>query len=524
MKRAIIVAATCFVAMLTAGCVEPPVKPIPDAVRRSVTTVSADLSGVNDSDTSKLGARGSEEGSKLGALQGAATVARGANSLLGLALIPIGAAAGSAKGAIEAQPADVVDRTRTNLRLAIQETDFAGLLRQRLAGSKGGGQITFAAITSGPSTAPTKTPAGVPVGHVISLEYRLNIYGEHLVNPQIGVHVRVTAQVQSPDRNQLLHTATWTYCGDRYDFVQIAEENAAAFRQQIDIAATVLAEAIPHDLYVSNQPRRLTVRGICMDFSDLPSRTGQTPVATRSAPAPIPEGTPIPIVNAPPVGPSPNAFDGNWQVDMDPLSTTYGTTVGGECPARHSAGATFSNGIAEWPRGNLRVSGNGEVSGWMNVPAVGTSTLPFIVNISGRLENNVIKGTVSGRCTGSFVMKRQSPAPAAAAAAPVQVVSAAPVVPAANAVDGNWQLEVQVSSTFCVSQSTPVTFANRIAEGPWGKLQVSADGDLGGWMKLKPLNTASVDYLVNLSGRLENGVIAGSLSGRCPGTFVLRKQ
>lgn len=94
-------------------------------------------------------------------------------------------------------------------------------------------------------------------------------------------------------------------------------------------------------------------------------------------------------------------------MEMEQLSTTYGTTVGGECPARYSAGATFSNGNAEWPRGKLALTVDGDLSGWMNVPAVGTSTLPFIVNLSGFMANNAIKGTVSGRCTGSFVMRRQ---------------------------------------------------------------------------------------------------------------------
>jgi hypothetical protein len=389
------------------------VKPIPDSIRGSIAAVSTDLSGVKDSDTSKLGARGSEEGSKLGAAQGAATVARGASSLLGLMLIPVGAAVGSAKGAVEAQSPEVVDRTRNNLRLAIQETDFAELLRQRLAASKAAGLVDFSTVTSGPSSAPLVTAAGKPVGHVIALEYRLNVYGEHLVNPQIGVYVRATAQVQSPDRKQLLHTATWSYCGDRYDFVQMGADNAAAYRQQIDIAATVLAEAIPYDLYVSRQPRTLSVRGVCMDFSNLPSRTGQVPVILPpnlgAAPpqAPAPSAAPTQVASAAPAAPAANDFDGAWQMEMLQLSTTYGTTVGGECPARHAAPVTFANGSAEGPWGKLSLSSTGEISGWMRVPSAATSTLPFIVNVSGRMENNVLKGTVSGRCTGSFVMRKQ---------------------------------------------------------------------------------------------------------------------
>jgi hypothetical protein len=40
----------------------------------------------------------------------------------------------------------------------------------------------------------------------------------------------------------------------------------------VGLAAVVLAEAIPYDLYVNKQPRSLqTSKPRCMDFSDLPS-------------------------------------------------------------------------------------------------------------------------------------------------------------------------------------------------------------------------------------------------------------
>jgi hypothetical protein len=117
---------------------------------------------------------------------------------------------------------------------------------------------------------------------VIALEYRVNIYGEHLVNPKIGVRGVVTAQVQSADRKQMIHRATWSYCGERYDFVQMAADSAVIFRGQIANAAAVLGEAIPYDLYVNKEPRTLRIKGVCMDFSDLPSGIGKQPGPARS--------------------------------------------------------------------------------------------------------------------------------------------------------------------------------------------------------------------------------------------------
>jgi hypothetical protein len=186
-------AITCSVS----ACVEPPVKPIPDSSRRSVLSISGDVSGVKDSDTSKLGAGGADEGGRLGALQGAAEVSKG-GSLLGVLLMPVGAAVGGAKGAAEAQSTDVVDETRSNLRIAIQETDFTELLRSRLAASKAAGDIEIVGVTTGASTAPRRGKDGPVAGHVVAVEYRMNIYGEHLVNPDVGIYVRVTAQVSLP--------------------------------------------------------------------------------------------------------------------------------------------------------------------------------------------------------------------------------------------------------------------------------------------------------------------------------------
>lgn len=268
-------AVASLVCVLVSGCAQPPVTPIPDSTRRTITSISGDVSGIKNSDTSQIGARGSTEGGQRGAAQGVATMTSSGN-LLGLLLAPVGAAVGGAKGAAEAQSEDVVDATRAELRLAMQDTDFAEDLRARLAASTIAGDIVVSSMTSGASTAAQQSVTNVSAvsapSHIIALEYRLAIFHQAHVNPKIALIAQVTAQVQSPDRKQMLHKATWTYCGQPYDFVQMGANNAALLRGQINTAAAVLAEAIPYDLFVSKVPRPL--KGYCMDFSDLPSGTG----------------------------------------------------------------------------------------------------------------------------------------------------------------------------------------------------------------------------------------------------------
>jgi hypothetical protein len=275
------VATVVAASLLSTACAQAPVEPIPEPARRSVTSISGDVSGLKHADTSRLGARGSAEGAQLGAQQGA-TFLPGGGGLVGLAVMGVGAIVGSVKGANEAQREDVVDQSRVFLRTAIEDTDFTELLRARLASSKAAGDIEIINVTS--QAAPLATvPDGARVpDHFLIIEYRLGLQREHLVNPNVGIIVLARARVRNANGNQMLHQSTWAYCGERYHFVQMAANNGAALRAQIDRAAAVLAEAIPYDLYVSKRPRHLLLNSTCMDFSDLPSGIGRPVVSPRS--------------------------------------------------------------------------------------------------------------------------------------------------------------------------------------------------------------------------------------------------
>jgi hypothetical protein len=275
------VAVVVATALMGTGCAQAPVEPIPEPARRSVTSISGDVSGLKHADTSRLGARGSAEGAQLGAQQGA-SILPGGGGIVGLAVMGVGAIVGSVKGANEAQREDVVDQARVFLRTAIEDTDFTELLRARLATSKAAGDVEIINVTS--QAAPL---AAVPDGarvpdHFLIIEYRLGLQREQLVNPKVGIIVLARAKVRNANANQPLHQSTWAYCGERYHFVHMAANNGAALRSQIDRAAAVLAEAIPYDLYVSKRPRHLLFNSTCMDFSDLPSGIGRSPLPPRS--------------------------------------------------------------------------------------------------------------------------------------------------------------------------------------------------------------------------------------------------
>jgi hypothetical protein len=265
--------AVVAIAIAAAACAQAPVTPLPEPARRGVTSIAGDVSGLKHSDTSRLGARGSAEGAQLGAQQGATFIQGG--GILGLAVMGVGALVGGVKGANEAQREDVVDQTRVFLRTAIEDADFTELLRARLAASKGAGDIEIINMTSQASPLGS-VPDGARVpDHFLTIEYRMGLQRDGLVNPKVGIVVLARAHVRNPSASGTLHQATWAYCGERYHFVHMAANNGAALRAQIDHAAAVLGEAIPYDLYVSKRPRHLLMNSPCMDFSDLPSGIGR---------------------------------------------------------------------------------------------------------------------------------------------------------------------------------------------------------------------------------------------------------
>lgn len=286
-----LVAPLALIAAALSACAPPLVTPMSADLRKTVTSVGADVSGIRHSDTSQLGARGSKEGADKGAASGAAAAIRGGGSLLGILLVtPFAAAIGAASGASNARSEDVVDAARLGLRQALQEEDFTAKLRTRL---------TSVGVTSTVTMVSVPPAGAVPANtsgsrHVLTLEYQLGLLRDGVVVPKVGVIALVKGQMLSPDRSQVLHTNTWVYCGPVRDFVEMSRDRGAPLRLEIDRAAAVLAEAIHYDLFVSSAKRFLKPQPVCMDLGDLPSGIVRTNTAPGASSPSAPAGDPVP--------------------------------------------------------------------------------------------------------------------------------------------------------------------------------------------------------------------------------------
>jgi hypothetical protein len=138
-----------------------------------------------------------------------------------------------------------------------------------------------------------------------------------------------------------------------------------------------------------------------------PVQASVPPPASRPvqppAPAPTPAVAPTKVAHAVMV---PSALDGVWEMDMQVI-TSNGNAVGGQCQPHASIRRTFVKGSAEGRSTALHLAKDGSIYGWMVAPSMAVTAVPFLVNVSGHLEDGAFTGSVSGRCIGSFTMRKQ---------------------------------------------------------------------------------------------------------------------
>ena len=159
------------------------------------------------------------------------------------------------------------------------------------------------------------------------------------------------------------------------------------------------------------------------------------------------------------------------------------------------------------------------------------------VEIANALINSL------GSPQGAVGMASPIPTPVAmrsdtpATAIPSQVSSPLPAsaqrpvsAPASASLDGLWLIEFKASGLGlerCPDAfSAPVIFTNRNAEGSWGRLRMTTDGDISGWLKVNGDmgGTTRTGQPVNLAGRMEQGVVVGTTSGGCIGSFTMSRR
>ena len=125
----------------------------------------------------------------------------------------------------------------------------------------------------------------------------------------------------------------------------------------------------------------------------------------------------------------------------------------------------------------------------------------------------------------------QSVAPASQTfAQPQQAPSPVPTLGPSSPLDGLWLIDLRLgSSTQALGRcpetfSLQVNFVNRIAEGAWGRLRMTGDGDVSGSIMISNAMGGTIGQAINLIGRTERTTISGTATGPCIGSFTMSRR
>src|SRR5439155_11560256 len=236
------------------GCTGPRLKVAPpsSALRAEILSVSLDVTsrgGPADVETPIKGkGRGALVGAGLGALCCLTTVGIPADSgvLLDAILIPPFAAGGAIYGAVAAQPEEKVNAAQASLKAATKDTDVAMLVRDRL--------LSRTAATTKLMIAPGGVPPGPTFDHWLEIEIEgPSFTSDGKFNPDVTLFVGARARLRRINDNASLYEGRWLYRGFARPYFQLAGDDAALLRADLQAAAEGLADKILVDLFVATE-------------------------------------------------------------------------------------------------------------------------------------------------------------------------------------------------------------------------------------------------------------------------------
>jgi hypothetical protein len=162
-------------------------------------------------------------------------------------------------GALRAHGEDSVRAADANIKAALAEADPSATLAREL----------MAAAQQAPSVHLVTTPArdvaddgpgahALPSGVTLTVSVsELDFRSEGRIEPDVTMLMKVTARVSLAGGGSELYECTWGYKGVERDYFELAANNAAILRADIQTACRLMAQKIVADLFVSTKPERI---------------------------------------------------------------------------------------------------------------------------------------------------------------------------------------------------------------------------------------------------------------------------
>jgi len=163
--------------------------------------------------------------------------------IIGALLTPPAAVSGAVYGAVAARSTESVDAAHTRLKKAMDETNVATLIRDRLLSPPG--PATDVRIVS------AELQPNAEFGHVLEIEVSGPTFASHgKLNPDVTLFVAPRARLRRVGDHASLYEGRWLYRGYERPYFDLAADDAALLRTDVDAAAGSLADKIRVDLFV----------------------------------------------------------------------------------------------------------------------------------------------------------------------------------------------------------------------------------------------------------------------------------
>ena len=161
----------------------------------------------------------------------------------GVLLAPPAAVGGGIYGAVAAPSAESVNTAHASLKKVTDETNVAMLVRDRLLSPPG--PATDVRIVS------AELQPNAEFGHVLEIEVSGPTFASHgKLNPDVTLFVAARARLRRVGDHASLYEGRWLYRGYERPYFDLAADDAALLRTDVDAAAGSLADKIRVDLFV----------------------------------------------------------------------------------------------------------------------------------------------------------------------------------------------------------------------------------------------------------------------------------
>jgi len=233
------------------GCMKCVISPPSQAVRDEFGCI-----GITANASIAVPGNQPPRGRSQGALRGARviteeTLSAGRGAVIGCCLLPLTIPGAATYGAINAHPAEEVDRANTNLINALKENELAAMLHESII-IRGNDKTRFHLV---PAVTNDEIPEdAATIDHYLKFKIIAQWVLIGNFNPDIELNILVNAEMERGRDNFCLFGRRWHYISKPKKYFAMALSGTKLLRSEFEVAIDKLTEQIISDIFILTEP------------------------------------------------------------------------------------------------------------------------------------------------------------------------------------------------------------------------------------------------------------------------------